>query len=110
MAEFAPFRFYIRDGAIRHPICHFTGRHQVTKPCRAMRSGDDTEPSGNTRNRSRSHATCHHRGAGFAGTYAALSSARLRDIRGLSPEDLEIALVAPEPTLVVRPRLYEPKP
>ena len=49
-------------------------------------------------------------GAGFAGMYAALSSARLRDIRGVSPEELEIALVAPEPTLVVRPRLYEPKP
>jgi NADH dehydrogenase len=49
-------------------------------------------------------------GAGFAGMYAALSSARLRDIEGVSPERLEIALVAPEPTLVVRPRLYEPKP
>jgi NADH:ubiquinone reductase (H+-translocating) len=49
-------------------------------------------------------------GAGFAGMYAALSSARLRDIRGVSPEELEIALVAPEPTLLVRPRLYEAKP
>src|SRR3981189_270892 len=49
-------------------------------------------------------------GAGFAGMYAALSAARLRDIQGISPEQLEIALVAPEPTLVVRPRLYEPKP
>ncbi|SFL25155.1 NADH dehydrogenase [Bradyrhizobium sp. NFR13] len=49
-------------------------------------------------------------GAGFAGMYAALSAARLRDIKGVSPEELEIALVAPEPTLVVRPRLYEPKP
>lgn len=49
-------------------------------------------------------------GAGFAGMYATLSSARLRDIKGVSPEELEIALVAPEPTLVVRPRLYEPKP
>src|SRR5215475_963476 len=49
-------------------------------------------------------------GAGFAGMYAALSAARLRDIKGVSPEDLEIALIAPEPTLVVRPRLYEPKP
>lgn len=49
-------------------------------------------------------------GAGFAGMYAALSAARLRDIKGVSPEDLEIALVAPAPTLVVRPRLYEPKP
>ncbi|MET3912651.1 NADH dehydrogenase [Bradyrhizobium sp. S3.3.6] len=49
-------------------------------------------------------------GAGFAGMYAALSAARLRDIQGVSPEKLEIALVSPEPTLVVRPRLYEPKP
>ena len=49
-------------------------------------------------------------GAGFAGMYAALSAARLRDIRGALPADLEIALVSPEPTLVVRPRLYEPNP
>ncbi|QHO78486.1 FAD-dependent oxidoreductase [Bradyrhizobium sp. CCBAU 051011] len=49
-------------------------------------------------------------GAGFAGMYAALSAARLRDIQGVSPEELEIALVAPEPTLVIRPRLYEQKP
>lgn len=49
-------------------------------------------------------------GSGFAGMYAALSSARLRDIRGVSPKELEIMLVAPEPTLVVRPRLYEPNP
>lgn len=49
-------------------------------------------------------------GAGFAGMYAALSSARLRDIEGASPEKLEIDLVAPEPMLVVRPRLYEAKP
>lgn len=49
-------------------------------------------------------------GAGFAGMYAALSAARLRDIRGVTPEELEIALVSPEPTLVVRPRLYESNP
>ncbi|MFZ5675883.1 MAG: NAD(P)/FAD-dependent oxidoreductase [Pseudomonadota bacterium] len=49
-------------------------------------------------------------GAGFAGMYAALSSARLRDIKGVAPGELEIMLVAPEPTLVVRPRLYEPRP
>ena len=35
-------------------------------------------------------------GAGFAGMYAALSSARLRDIKGVSPEELEITLVAPD--------------
>ncbi len=49
-------------------------------------------------------------GAGFAGMYAALSSARLREISSVSPERLEIALVAPEPMLVVRPRLYQPRP
>jgi NADH dehydrogenase len=49
-------------------------------------------------------------GAGFAGMYAALSAARLREIQGVSPEQLEIALLSPEPTLVVRPRLYEPNP
>lgn len=49
-------------------------------------------------------------GAGFAGMYAALSAARLRDIEGVSPEELEIAVVSPEPTLVIRPRLYEPQP
>ncbi|PDT78687.1 NAD(P)/FAD-dependent oxidoreductase [Sinorhizobium sp. BJ1] len=49
-------------------------------------------------------------GAGFAGMYAALSAARLRDIEDVSPEELEIALVAPQPMLVIRPRLYEPKP
>lgn len=49
-------------------------------------------------------------GAGFAGMYAALSAARLRDSDSSSTEDLEIVLVAPEPRLVVRPRLYEPNP
>ncbi|MBO4224399.1 NAD(P)/FAD-dependent oxidoreductase [Bradyrhizobium neotropicale] len=49
-------------------------------------------------------------GAGFAGMYAALSAARLRDIRGASLEELEIALIASDPRLVIRPRLYEPKP
>ena len=42
--------------------------------------------------------------------YAALSAARLRDIQGVAPEMLEIVLVSPEPTLVVRPRLYEANP
>lgn len=49
-------------------------------------------------------------GAGFAGMYAALASARLRDASGKAGKDLEIKLVAPQPTLVVRPRLYEPSP
>jgi len=49
-------------------------------------------------------------GAGFAGMYAALSAARLRDLESSSTEEMEIALVAPEPRLVVRPRLYEADP
>ncbi len=49
-------------------------------------------------------------GAGFAGMYAALSAARLRHEQGVSPEAFEISLVAPEPRLVIRPRLYERAP
>jgi NADH dehydrogenase len=49
-------------------------------------------------------------GAGFAGMYAALSAARLRDATRASTNDLGITLVSPEPRLVVRPRLYEPNP
>jgi NADH dehydrogenase len=49
-------------------------------------------------------------GAGFAGMYAAISAARLRHLQGVSPDDLEIALISPEPFLVIRPRLYESKP
>jgi NADH dehydrogenase len=49
-------------------------------------------------------------GAGFAGMYAALSAARLRDASRVSVGNFEIVLVAPQPTLVVRPRLYEPNP
>src|SRR4029453_15550837 len=49
-------------------------------------------------------------GAGFARMYAALSAARLRAIRGGPPGEIEVPLVAPEPALVIRPRLYEQKP
>ncbi len=49
-------------------------------------------------------------GAGFAGMYAALSAAHLRDKQGVSPDTLEIAVIAPEPRLVIRPRLYERAP
>ena len=49
-------------------------------------------------------------GAGFAGMYAALSAARLREASNGSGGGLKIALVAPAPTLVVRPRLYEANP
>ncbi len=49
-------------------------------------------------------------GAGFAATDAALSAARLRDIQKVSSSDLEITVIAPNPVLTVRPRLYEPNP
>lgn len=47
-------------------------------------------------------------GAGFAGMWSALASARLLDEAGRA--DVEISLVAPEPELHVRPRLYEQNP
>ncbi len=49
-------------------------------------------------------------GAGFAGMYAALSAAHLRDKQGVSSDTFEITVVAPEPRLVIRPRLYEVAP
>jgi len=49
-------------------------------------------------------------GAGFAGLWSALSAARLRDAQGASPADLEILVVAPQPILTIRPRLYEDAP
>jgi NADH dehydrogenase len=45
----------------------------------------------------------------FTGICAALSAARLRDASRPSIKD-EIALVYPEPTLMVPPRLYETNP
>jgi NADH dehydrogenase len=47
-------------------------------------------------------------GAGFAGMWSALSAARLIDQHGRT--DIEVVLVAPEPHLHVRPRLYEENP
>lgn len=47
-------------------------------------------------------------GAGFAGMWSALAAARLLDQVGCT--DVEITLVAPEPELHVRPRLYEQNP
>lgn len=47
-------------------------------------------------------------GTGFAGMWSALASARLLDHVGRT--DVEVALVAPEPKLHVRPRLYEQNP
>ena len=47
-------------------------------------------------------------GAGFAGMWSALSAARLLDAQGRG--DVAITLVAPDPHLHVRPRLYEEGP
>lgn len=47
-------------------------------------------------------------GAGFAGMWSALASARLLNIAGCT--DVEIALIAPKPDLEIRPRLYEKNP
>ena len=49
-------------------------------------------------------------GTGFAGMFAALAAARLRDMEGVSPEELEILVLSREPVLTVRPRLYERLP
>ncbi|KAJ6593569.1 NADH dehydrogenase [Mycena capillaripes] len=46
-------------------------------------------------------------GAGFAGLWAALSAARKRELAGKADDSVEIILIAPEPTLNIRPRLYE---
>ena len=46
--------------------------------------------------------------AGFAGVYAALSAARQREASRTSIQHL--ALLHPDPDLMVRPRLYEPNP
>jgi NADH dehydrogenase len=47
-------------------------------------------------------------GAGFAGMWSALSAARLIDSAGR--DDVEVTLIAPDPHLHVRPRLYEEGP
>ncbi|MBL6750273.1 MAG: FAD-dependent oxidoreductase [Nevskia sp.] len=47
-------------------------------------------------------------GAGFAGMWSALAAARALDLAGRADGSIEIALVAPEPFLHVRPRFYEP--
>jgi len=49
-------------------------------------------------------------GSGFAGMMAALEASRLRDEKGVTPDALAITVVSPEPTLVIRPRLYERNP
>lgn len=45
-------------------------------------------------------------GAGFAGVWSALSAQRLIDLRK-QQEDIEVFVIAPEPWLTMRPRLYE---
>lgn len=45
-------------------------------------------------------------GSGFAGTWAALSAARAISLAGRG-DDVDLTVVSPTPTLVIRPRLYE---
>lgn len=45
-------------------------------------------------------------GAGFAGVWSALSAARAADLEGRT-NDVEIVVLAPEPTIGIRPRFYE---
>lgn len=45
-------------------------------------------------------------GAGFAGVWSALSARRLLNLVNKA-DDFEIVVIAPEPVLVMRPRLYE---
>ncbi|VVD64257.1 pyridine nucleotide-disulfide oxidoreductase [Pandoraea aquatica] len=49
-------------------------------------------------------------GAGFAGMWSALAAARLLDQHDVSCDEIEVVMIAPEPMLVVRPRLYEDVP
>lgn len=49
-------------------------------------------------------------GAGFAGMWAALAAARLLDEQHVAQDAVEVVLIAPEPILTVRPRLYEADP
>ncbi|KAJ6436662.1 hypothetical protein O9K51_10781 [Purpureocillium lavendulum] len=44
-------------------------------------------------------------GAGFAGVWSALSAKRLLNVKNAT--DIEVIVISPEPTLVIRPRLYE---
>ncbi len=46
-------------------------------------------------------------GAGFAGLWSALAAARVLDNENKVDGSIEIALIAPEPALHLRPRLYE---
>ncbi|KAF4910823.1 NADH dehydrogenase-like protein [Colletotrichum fructicola] len=45
-------------------------------------------------------------GAGFAGVWSALSATRLINLKNKT-DQVKVVVIAPEPTLVIRPRLYE---
>jgi NADH dehydrogenase len=49
-------------------------------------------------------------GSGFAGVWSALGAARVLDGAGKADGSVEIMLIAPQPTLHLRPRLHEAKP
>ena len=46
-------------------------------------------------------------GAGFAGMWSALAAVRHLEQQGIRQSDIEVAVVAPRASLVLRPRLYE---
>ncbi|WP_331371342.1 NAD(P)/FAD-dependent oxidoreductase [Sinorhizobium chiapasense] len=46
-------------------------------------------------------------GAGFAGMWSALGAMRLLDQQGKADGSVEVAVIAPQPELHIRPRLYE---
>ncbi|KAF5666584.1 pyridine nucleotide-disulfide oxidoreductase family [Fusarium circinatum] len=48
-------------------------------------------------------------GAGFAGVWSALSAQRLINLKS-KEQDIQVLVIAPEPSLTLRPRLYEPTP
>ncbi|KAF5975686.1 pyridine nucleotide-disulfide oxidoreductase protein [Fusarium bulbicola] len=48
-------------------------------------------------------------GAGFAGVWSALSAQRLINLKS-KEQDIQVLVIAPEPWLTLRPRLYEPNP
>jgi len=49
-------------------------------------------------------------GAGFAGLWSALAAVRRLELEGHRGSATEVVLVAPEPLLTIRPRLYEAEP
>ncbi|KAF5535047.1 pyridine nucleotide-disulfide oxidoreductase family [Fusarium mexicanum] len=48
-------------------------------------------------------------GAGFAGVWSALSAQRLINLKS-KEQEIQVLVIAPEPSLTLRPRLYEPNP